>query len=117
MSQATRQSRGLHPFRATSSVFRMSGSMPMRLDPGGLRYAASLPVRAHWFMASLQSCAAGVPACGLAGAQAVYAPLFLLQKLGAGQCEVAAPAPPAEGCHLFGLRGVLGGKSLVWVLE
>ena len=42
MSQAPRQSRGVHPIRKAASVFRMSGSTLMRLDPEGLRYVATL---------------------------------------------------------------------------
>ena len=44
MSQAPRQSRGLHPIRAAASVLRMGGSTLMRLDPDGLRYVAAILV-------------------------------------------------------------------------
>ena len=40
MSQATRQSRGLHPIRAAAGVFRTGGWTLDGLDPDVVRYAA-----------------------------------------------------------------------------
>ena len=50
MSQAPQQSRGFRPIRKAASVFRMSGSTLIRLDPDGLRYIATILVWAHWFV-------------------------------------------------------------------
>ena len=44
MSQAPCQSRGLHPTRTAVGVFGISGSMLIRLDPDGLRHAATILV-------------------------------------------------------------------------
>ena len=44
MSQAPRKSRGLDPIGKAASVFRMSGSTLMRLDPDVVRYATGVSV-------------------------------------------------------------------------
>ena len=51
MSQATRQSRGLHPIRAAAGLFRTGGSPLDGLDPGVVRYAARVSVWGRWFVA------------------------------------------------------------------
>ena len=50
MSQATRQSRGLHPIRTAARVFGMSGSTLIRLDPDVVRYATGVSVWGRWFI-------------------------------------------------------------------
>ena len=52
MSQAPRQSRGLHPIRAAAGVFR-TGSTLRGLDPDVVRYAAGVSVWARWFIAAV----------------------------------------------------------------
>ena len=52
MSQAPRQSRGLHPIRAAAGVLR-SGSTLRGLDPDVVRYAAGVSVWARWFIAAV----------------------------------------------------------------
>ncbi len=78
MSQAPRQSRSLHPIRAAASVFRMSGSTRMRLDPDGLRYVATILVWAHWFVVAFSFVQLAYRPAGWPEHYVVYAPLFLL---------------------------------------
>ena len=117
MSQEPRQSRGLHPIRRAASVFRLSISAFRRPDPEGLRYVATIPVWAHWLVVAFSFAQIACRPLGWRERYVVYAPLFLLQRLGAGQCEVAAPVPPSDRCHLIGLRPHLAPGGLVWVLE
>ena len=117
MSQAPRQSKGLHPTRTAAGVFGMSVEPLIRLDLDGLRCVAALQVWAHWFVVAF--CCVQ-PACQPAGWPERYlvnAPLLLLQRLEAGRCEVAAPVPPSDRCHPIGLRRRLAPGGLVWVLE
>ena len=44
MSQAPRQSRGLHPIRAAASVWRMGAEPLIRLGPDGLKYVTAILV-------------------------------------------------------------------------
>ena len=53
MSQAPRQSRGLHPIRAAAGVFRTGGPTLNGLDPDVVRYAAGVSVWARWFIAAV----------------------------------------------------------------
>ena len=78
MSQAPRQSRGLHPIRAAASVLRMGGSTLMRLDPDGLRYVATILVWAHWFVVAFSLVQLAYRPAGWPERYVVYAPLFLL---------------------------------------
>ncbi len=78
MSQAPRQSRGLHPTRTASSIFRVSGSTLMRLDPDGLRYVATIPVWAHWLVVAFCFVQLAYRPAGWPERYAVYAPLLLL---------------------------------------
>ena len=78
MSQAPRQSRGLHPIRAAASVLRMGGSTLMRLDPDGLRYVATILVWAHWFVVAFSFVQLAYRPAGWPERYVVYAPLFLL---------------------------------------
>ena len=78
MSQAHRQSRSLQPIRAAASVFRMSGSTLMRLDPDGLRYVATILVWAHWFVVAFSFVQLAYRPAGWPERYVVYAPLFLL---------------------------------------
>ena len=78
MSQARRQSRGLHPIRAAASVLRMGGSTLMRLDPDGLRYVATILVWAHWFVVAFSFVQLAYRPAGWPERYVVYAPLFLL---------------------------------------
>ena len=50
MSQATRQSRGLHPIRAAAGVFRTGGWTLNGLDADTVRYAAGVSVWGRWFI-------------------------------------------------------------------
>ena len=50
MSQATRQSRGLHPIRAAAGVFRTGGWTLEGLDADTVRYAAGVSVWGRWFI-------------------------------------------------------------------
>ena len=78
MSQAPRQSRGVHPIRKAASVFRMSGSTLMRLDPEGLRYVATLLVWAHWFVVAFSLVQLAYRPARWPVRYVVYAPLLLL---------------------------------------
>ena len=53
MSQSTQQSRGFHPIRAAASVFRVRDLALDQIDPDGLKYVATVSVRAHWFIVAL----------------------------------------------------------------
>ena len=117
MSRAPRQSRGLHPIRRAASVFRVSVEPHERFDPDGLRYVATIPVWAHWLVVAFSFAQMAYRPSGWPERYAVYPPLFLLQRLGAGQCEVPASVPPSDRCHLIGLRPHLAPGGLVWVLE
>ena len=81
MSQAPRQSRGVHPIRKAASVFRMSGSTLMRLDPEGLRYVATLLVWAHWFVVAFSLVQLAYRPARWPVRYVVYAPLLLLLLL------------------------------------
>ena len=50
MSQAPRQSRGLHPIRAAAGVFRTGGLTLEGLDADTVRYAAVVSVWGRWFI-------------------------------------------------------------------
>ena len=50
MSQAPRQSRGLHPIRAAAGVFRTGGPTLEGLDADTVRYAAVVSVWGRWFI-------------------------------------------------------------------
>ena len=50
MSQATRQSRGLHPIRAAAGVLRTGGWTLNGLDADTVRYAAGVSVWGRWFI-------------------------------------------------------------------
>ena len=50
MSQAPRQSRGLHPIRAAAGVFRTGGPTLNGLDADVVRYAAGVSVWGRWFV-------------------------------------------------------------------
>ena len=50
MSQATSQSRGLHPIRAAAGVLRTDGPTLKGLDPDTVRYAAGVSVWGRWFV-------------------------------------------------------------------
>ena len=114
MSLAPRQSRGFHPIWTAFSVYRMRVEPPMRLDPDGLRYVATIVAWAYWFVVAFSLVHMAYRPSGWPERYAVYAPLLLLQRLGAGLCEVAAPVPLAVQCHLIGLRPHLapGGVGL-----
>ena len=117
MSQAHRRRRGLHPTRTAAAVFGMSGSTLIRVDPDGLRHVATLPVRAHWFVVAFSLVQPAYRPSGWPERHAGCAPLFLLQRLGAGRREVAAAVRPAVRCHPIGFRRPLTSGGLVWVLE
>ena len=104
MSQAPRQSRGLHPIRAAARRWR-ADTRRGHTGPGAL-------VRDR-----LLSCAADAPAFGLAGALSPVCAAVPAAKAGAGLCEVAAPVRPAVRCHPTGLRPHMAPGGLVWVLE
>ena len=116
MSQAPRQSRGLHPIRAAASVLRMGGSTLMRLDPDGLRYVATILVWAHWFVVAFSFVQLAYRPAGWPERYLPYAPLSLPQRPGEGRYEVASTGPPAVRCHLTGLRRRFT-PGLGWVLE
>ena len=78
MSQAPRQSRGLHPIRTAASVFRMNGPTLMRLDPDGLRYVATILVWAHWAVVGFSLVQLAYRPSGWPERYVVYAPLVLL---------------------------------------
>ena len=78
MSQAPRQSPGLHPIRTAATVFRVSGSTLMRLDPDGLRYVATILVWAHWFVVAFSFVQLAYRPAGWPERYVVYGPLFLL---------------------------------------
>ena len=78
MSQAPRQSPGLHPIRRAASVFGMSGSTLMRLDPDGLRYVATILVWVHWFVVAFSLVQLAYRPAGWPERYVVYAPLLLL---------------------------------------
>ena len=78
MSQAPRQSRGLQPIRKAASVFRMSGSTLIRLDPDGLRFVATILVWAHWFVVAFSLVQLAYRPAGWPERYVVYAPLVLL---------------------------------------
>ena len=104
MSQAPRQSRGLRLIRAAARVFGMSGTTLMRLDPDGLRFVATILVRAHWFVIACCLAQLALRPAGWPERYLLYAPLLLPQRPGAGRYEVAATVPPAVRCHPTGLR-------------
>ena len=78
MSQVPRQSRGLDPIRKAASVFGMSGSTLMRLDPDGLRFVATILVWAHWFVVAFSFAQLAYRPAGWPERYVVYAPLLLL---------------------------------------
>ena len=78
MSQAPRQSPGLHPIRRAAIVFGMSGSTLMRLDPDGLRFVATILVWAHWFVVAFSLVQLAYRPAGWPERYVVYAPLLLL---------------------------------------
>ena len=78
MSQAPRQSPGRHPIRTAATVFRVSGSTLMRLDPDGLRYVATILVWAHWFVVAFSFVQLAYRPAGWPERYVVYGPLFLL---------------------------------------
>ena len=78
MSQAPRQGRGLRPIVTAASVFRVSDSTLMRLDPDGLRYVATILVWAHWFVVAFSFVQLAYRPSGWPERYVVYAPLVLL---------------------------------------
>ena len=91
MSQAPRQSQGLHPIRTAANVFRMSVEPLMRLDADGLRYVATILVWAHWFVVAFSLVQLAHQPPGWPERYLLYAPLSLPQRPGEGRREVAAP--------------------------
>ena len=104
MSQAPRQSRGLHPIRAAARRWRV-------------RYVAPILVWAHWLVVAFCSANLAHRPPGWPERYLLYAPLSLPQMPGEGRYEVASTGPPAVRCHLTGLRRPLASGGLVWVLE
>ena len=78
MSQPHCRSRGLRPIKAAASVFGMSGSTLMRLDPDGLRFVATILVWAHWFVVAFSLVQLAYRPWGWPERYVVYAPLLLL---------------------------------------
>ena len=78
MSQAPHQSRGFRPIRKAASLFRMSGSTLIRLDPDGLRYVTAILVWAHWFVVAFSLVQLAYRPAGWPERYVVYAPLILL---------------------------------------
>ena len=98
MSQAHRHSRGFRPIRKAASVFRMSGSTLMRLDPDGLRYNATILVWAHWFVVAFSLVQLAYRPAGWPERHVVYAPLFLL--LVAFNAMTHSPAGDEKDYHM-----------------
>ena len=99
MSQTPRQSRGLHPIRAAAGRWRAE----IRRAHTGLGTLGR---------GRLQSCAAGVPTCGLAGALGRVCAAIPAAKAGgrsaSGCCDSSAGGPVAsdQAPASLGARGV-----------
>ena len=55
MSRGSRDNRGLQQTTKANDASRIRGWALNRIDPEGLRYLATISVRAHWFIAVIAS--------------------------------------------------------------
>ncbi len=76
----------------------------MRLDPDGLRDAAAILVWALPFVVAFSLAQPALWPVGSLEHYVVYAPLFPLQRPGAGRRQIAAPVRAAVRRYPIGLR-------------
>ena len=98
---------------ARVGAFIQSGQPP---DAGGLRYVAPILAWALWSVVAFSCVQLAYRPAGRPECYAGYAPLFLVQRPGAGRRQVASTVRPAVWCHLTGLRRRFT-PGLGWVLE